>query len=101
MDALGQTRGDHETGAAGPLRAERVRLIDDERRTVPLANLDQLVEGGQVAVRAVERIDGDEPGPVRREHAVERLRVVVAEHDGLAPALTTPSCSEMCAFMSR
>ena len=41
MHALGEAGGGDEAGAAGALRAERVRLIDDERRTVALANLDE------------------------------------------------------------
>ena len=82
MHALGETGGDDEAGSVRALRAERVGFVDDQRRTVALADLDQLGERRHVAVGAVERVDRDEARSVLAQHPVERWRVVVAEEDG-------------------
>ena len=79
VHALGEARGHDEPGSARALRAERVGLIDNQRRPVALAHLHQLGQRRHVAVRAVEGIDGNQPGAMHRQHPLERGRIVVAE----------------------
>jgi len=82
MHAVGESGGNDKPGAPGALCAEGVRLVDDERGTVALADLDQVGERGHVPVGAVEGIDADESGAALGERFVKRLRVVVTEGDG-------------------
>ena len=60
-------------------------FVGDQRGAVALADLDELLERRDVAVRAVEGVDGDQAGAMLRQHAVEGLRVVVSKQHGLCP----------------
>ena len=101
MHALGKTRRNDEPGAARTLGAERVGLIDYQRCAVAFADLDQLRHRRHVAVGAVERVDGDEARAIAASILSRDWGSLWRNRTGVAPALMTPSCSEICAFMSR
>ena len=56
MHAIAKTACRNKAGAAGAVRAERMRLIDDQRAAAPLGNRDEVLQSGKVAVNAVERM---------------------------------------------
>ena len=96
-DGHAPLRGPSSSRMPRPLRAERagaVRVVDDERGVVAIADLDELAEVRLVAVERVDALDDHERvlALARLQDALEALGRVVVEEANLGRAsLGTPA----------